>query len=870
MTLRPKRLQALHDDVRGALKPLELAPGQPAHDGWLAPFAMTEACGQEAALLFRAASALGVGSEHRTPGPVDPWWVRSDGGPGLRVAPMRGGDHHELRVDEVALERHAELCCDAPKCEREQQVGEIWLKLEGSSGGPDALLVGERLGDEQEISAFGALGEALAERLGVPFAGDAGPPSAVEGEPLDAARLSRWSLRREGDHFVLRDHAQQGPREGVAREMAILAAMILAFAASWYGTYDAYLAQSWTTVAIFGATALVMTFFVVTMIQIVRHSMAYQARSEALLWLARDCLVVAPWHDRDGAIDVGTAGRYGAGIHLGELDEIHLVEEGGGWSVRCETAHGPIELGVLDDRELADRWRHALVTLVSAVAHGEPEAPKGKGGRAPAAAAMVFLGTLLLLTSCAEPHPVAPSPPGPSTVSPPPSAAVAGPASASAPPSVSGSEAAAPAGPEADLIEDDVPRAMAEAKASGKAVFVEVWAPWCHTCLSMKNFVLPDAALRPLRDEIVFAAIDSDRPENAAFMDRYTVNVWPTLFVLDPKEGEVVSLWQGAASVEELRGFLQDAIDAIDAKHDPNGPLAALIAAKGAHAKGQWAQAARHYQRALERGGKGWERRSETLAGLVFAEYRQAHWERCVQLGADHAAEIEGAAVPADFSWVVLDCADEVKAPALRDDARRAVLARLKRHTTNPPAAASVDDRSDALNIYASALAKAGDRDGAKAARTQQIALLEKAAAAAPSPKEAATFDYARMGAYLALGRGEEAVALLRRRREQLPDSYEPPARLAQALMALGRPRDAREPLSDAVDKSYGPRKLRYLGMLAELEGKLHNRAGQIAALQDLLEEHGSLSDSQQREGRLAKQAREARRKLRALGAAPR
>lgn len=873
MTLRPKRLQALHDDVRGALTALELEADHPAHDGWLAPVALAQACRRDEPVLLRAALALGEAAERRTPPPAEPRWVRSDGGSALRIVPLRGDPRREkvrqATAAKVVLDRADELCCDAPKCDRRQVVGELWLELEGEAteGVPAAMLVGELLGDDDDVSRLGAAGHALAERLGVPFEGEASPLPELKHEPLGALVASRWSLRREGDHFVLRDHAQLGPREGVPREVLIFGMMVTAFAACWVGTYRAYVAGSWTTVAIFAATALVMTFFVLTMAQIVRHSLAYRGKSEALLWLARDQLVVAPWHDRDGAVDVGSAGRYGAAVRLGELDRVRLVEETGGWSLRCETAHGPFEIGVLEDRRQAELWQQVIEDLARAVAHQAPPRGARLGGRAPAAAALVLiLVALLVPTGCAERLATPASPPSPAATP------AATPAPTPTPSVTAPSDAATAAAPtprtsaELALIEDDVPRAMAEAKESDKAVFVEVWAPWCHTCLSMKSFVLPDPALVPLREHVVFAAVDSDRPANADFMDRYEVNVWPTLFVIEPDEGEVVSMWQGAASVEELRGFLQDALDALDSKHDPQGPLAALLAAKNAHAGGRWPEAAKHYARALERGGKGWARRSEALAGLVFAEYRQAHWERCAQLGIDHAAEIDGAAVPADFSWVVLDCADEVKAAPLRDGARRAVLARLKRHTESPPAEASVDDRSDALRIYAGALADAGDEAGARAARQTQLALLEAAAKKAPGPEEASTFDYARMGAYLALGRGSEAVTLFRLRRQQLPDSYEPPARLAQTSIALGHPDQAVEPLEDAVAKAYGPRKMLYLGMLAEVKDRLADREGRIAALRRLLDVYDSLSDKQRGERRHAEKAEAARKALLALG----
>ncbi|HEY4120714.1 MAG TPA: thioredoxin family protein, partial [Byssovorax sp.] len=54
--------------------------------------------------------------------------------------------------------------------------------------------------------------------------------------------------------------------------------------------------------------------------------------------------------------------------------------------------------------------------------------------------------------------------------------------------------AAAPAPPPKPepvaFVEDDLAAATARAANEKKALFVDVWAPWCHTCLSMKNFVL--------------------------------------------------------------------------------------------------------------------------------------------------------------------------------------------------------------------------------------------------------------------------------------------------------------------------------------------------------------------------------------------
>ncbi|MBV9949383.1 MAG: thioredoxin family protein, partial [Myxococcales bacterium] len=38
-------------------------------------------------------------------------------------------------------------------------------------------------------------------------------------------------------------------------------------------------------------------------------------------------------------------------------------------------------------------------------------------------------------------------------------------------------------------MEDDYPRALAEARARHLPLFVDAWAAWCHTCLSVRSYV---------------------------------------------------------------------------------------------------------------------------------------------------------------------------------------------------------------------------------------------------------------------------------------------------------------------------------------------------------------------------------------------
>src|SRR5262245_50571866 len=41
-------------------------------------------------------------------------------------------------------------------------------------------------------------------------------------------------------------------------------------------------------------------------------------------------------------------------------------------------------------------------------------------------------------------------------------------------------------------IEDDYPAALACAKAKNLPLVLDLWAPWCHTCLSMQTTVFTD------------------------------------------------------------------------------------------------------------------------------------------------------------------------------------------------------------------------------------------------------------------------------------------------------------------------------------------------------------------------------------------
>ncbi len=454
---------------------------------------------------------------------------------------------------------------------------------------------------------------------------------------------------------------------------------------------------------------------------------------------------------------------------------------------------------------------------------------EGRGRRIDYAGDMTrrsILLAALVASGCAEVPPPAASTKLPATpaVS---SVAVASTPATSAP-------SARPAAPSpSQFIEDDLPGAMAKARAEGKALFLDTWAPWCHTCLSMQAYVLNDPSLRALADRVVFAAIDTDRPSSAAFLEHHAIKAWPTFFVIDPAKDRVVGYWSGSGSVGEIRGLIEESLAQLAGSAPGDEASRAFAEARAAHAAGELDRAIRTYETAVATSAPTWPSRSAAILGWIQTIHGAKDWMRCARAGVSHLGDITGAALPADASSYVLDCAEHLPEGPDRVAARKAALARLQAITARPPEGATVDDRADALGILAGALEASKDAAGAKKAHEARLALLEAAARGAKTPDEAHTFDYLRAGTYLALGRGDEAVRMLEQRERELPTAYEPPARLAGVLFKTGKLPEAQAAVDRAIARAYGPRKLRYLKLRADIQKKRGDAAGELATLRD-------------------------------------
>lgn len=355
--------------------------------------------------------------------------------------------------------------------------------------------------------------------------------------------------------------------------------------------------------------------------------------------------------------------------------------------------------------------------------------------------------------------------------------------------------ASLPAPPALSFIEDDYPRALAEAKASGKPLFIDAWAPWCHTCLSMRAFTFRDAKVRAHAGDFTWASIDTEKPENAAWVASHPMHSWPTLYVVDPEGDHIVLEWANSATADELVALLAGARSSM---HRPNGVV-------------------------LPAGAATLEAKLDGLVGEKKLAECAATAERelpSIPLGGGRA------------TTTALRCAMEVP-EATREPALGHLIERARTVVANDAEPILADDRSDLYESIVDALDAEKRAPEAKQVATGWAAYLEAEAQRASDPVARIVFDAHRLTAYMKLGEPERAVPMLEQSARDFPRDYNPPARLARAYLTMKRYDEALDAIGRALALVYGPRTLGVYSLKANILEAKGDRAGAAAALNE-------------------------------------
>lgn len=391
------------------------------------------------------------------------------------------------------------------------------------------------------------------------------------------------------------------------------------------------------------------------------------------------------------------------------------------------------------------------------------------------------------------------------------------------------------------FIHDDYARALREAKRTNRPLFVDAWAPWCHSCQSMRAFVLGDRSLASLANDFVWLSIDTEKANNAAFVERFPNRVWPTLWVIDAASAQATLRWEGTATAPELLTLLATVRAGREAGAAET--TVTFLRANQSALRGDVAQAEQGYRAVLAKGA--FAERPRAVEALVSLLASNKDFAGCTDLTLAEAPSIAPGTSRATLLATGLSCAREAK----RDAALRTLSEAAERAATDPDPRTMADDRSALFEELVETKKEQGDHAGAKALAETWASFLEREATRAVTRQARAVFDPHRLSAYLAAGQPERAIPLLIESERDFPDDYNPPARLALVYLSAKRLDEAKAAVERAAGRVYGPRSLRVFVLAADIAKARGDLGAERAALEQALArtEHAFLNDRQKK-----------------------
>jgi tetratricopeptide (TPR) repeat protein len=376
----------------------------------------------------------------------------------------------------------------------------------------------------------------------------------------------------------------------------------------------------------------------------------------------------------------------------------------------------------------------------------------------------------------------------------------------------------------------------------------------------MRAFVFTDKSLTRQAGRFVWLSIDTENAKNAEFLKKFPVDVWPSTFIIDSAGETAAMRWVGGASLAQIVTIFDDGERAVRASH--GGFEETLARADRLYALGKNAEAAKSYREAIALAPPSWPRYGRTVESLLFALESSGGNALCATTARDAYRSLRHTASAVNVAGTGLGCAIEL--PANTPD-RKSLIAELERDTrevmSDPKRTMPGDDRSGLYQTLISAREDARDEAGQRQLTREWSSFLDGEAARAKTPEQRASFDSHRLGAYMALKEPQRAIPMLEISERELPDDYNPPARLAVAYKEMSEWNRALAASDRALEKAYGPRRLGILRTRAEIfQGKGDTDSAK-KTLEQAIAEAEALPEGQKNPGMTAS----LRKKLEAL-----
>lgn len=365
----------------------------------------------------------------------------------------------------------------------------------------------------------------------------------------------------------------------------------------------------------------------------------------------------------------------------------------------------------------------------------------------------------------------------------------------------------------------------------------------------MQAYVLPDPRLRKLAGRFVWLSVDTEKPVNRAFVERFPIDAWPTLLVIDPATQEVVVRWAGTATAADIERLALDGERSVKAVQASRADTLLAEADRLVGAR-EHQRAAGVYREALTAGGPGWSGRERAVEARLQALGWGDDPAACVAAAREGLPAVKTPAIAARVVAQGLACAG-----GLEGEPQRTAYAALEPRGRELLRARGVlaEDRSFLYDLLANAREAAGDAAGERRTVRAWLAFLEQEAAKGKTPLERAAFHGQRVNAAVRLGEPRRVLRALEASEKELPDDYVVPTLLGVVYLELDRPADALAAADRALSRAQGPRRVRVMVLQAQALQALGRIDDARARLVDALAEGEALPENARPRAHLAK-----------------